>query len=431
MSSSGAGILRNRRQFALLVLLNAFVGGMVGLERTILPLLGRDEFALATTAATFSFIVSFGFTKAGFNLLSGYLADRIGRKRLLTIGWLLGLPVPLLIIWAPDWRWVVIANVFLGANQALTWSMTVVMKFDLAGARERGLAAGLNEFAGYGGVALLGLVSGYVADATALRPYPFLLGIGLVAIGTFISVVLIRETRPESGSTRGAGTAQSPSGGGGSMSFAAVFAAATWRDRTLVAFSQGGLATNLKDGAAWGLFPLYLASAGLELTSIAVVVAAYPAAWGVGQLVTGPLSDRFNRKIFLVGGLWVQGIGLAAMLPATGMGGWLAAATLTGIGTAMVYPTFLAAVSDVAQPEWRATALGVYRMWRDSGYAFGALLAGFLIDFFSVGGAIVAVAALLALSGIVVLLLMSETPRGHDRPGENSDQTTAVQEAGP
>ncbi|CAM3564339.1 MFS transporter [Hydrogenibacillus schlegelii] len=369
---SDVGIASNRIPFLLLVVTNFFVGGMVGLERSVLPLLGERVFGLASTGAALSFIVSFGLTKGAVNLFAGALADRYGRKRILLFGWGIGFWVPVLIITAPSWTVILLANVLLGLHQGLTWSMTVNMKLDLVRPEERGTAVGLNEFAGYLGASVLAALSGYVAMAKALRPEPFYFGFGLVAVGFLLSLLA-----PDT-----AATARSAGGFGPGMSLAEAFRRTTWVDRRLMSLSFAGLTTNLKDGLAWGIFPLLLAQKGLDLGTASLIVSAYPAAWGLFQLLTGPLSDRIGRKTLIVGGMAVQAASLWAFLGATSVAALGLAAVLLGIGTAMVYPTLQAAVGDRVAPAWRASALGVYRFWRDEGYAFGALLGGALADVF-------------------------------------------------
>jgi MFS family permease len=397
------GLGANAGQFALLVGVNGLVGAMVGQERTVLPLLGRETFGLPGVAVALTFLIAFGVTKAATNLVAGLLADRYGRKPVLVAGWLLALPVPLLIIWAPSWGWVVVANVLLGASQGLTWSTTVLMKIDLVGSERRGLALGLNEAAGYGAVALTALATGLIAATYGLRPAPFFLGIAVAGLGLGASVLLVRETRGH------AAVEQRDRGVAPRSSWPAVFRRTTLGHPSLSAASQAGLVNNLNDGLAWGLLPLYYAAAGLGLPEIAVLAAAYPAVWGVGQLATGALSDRIGRKRLIVGGMVVQGLALVAIALGSGFGTWLVAAVVLGVGTAMVYPTLLAVIVDVAEPAWRGTALGVYRLWRDLGFAVGAILAGFVADRFGIPAAIVAVGALTVGSGFVVALRMSET----------------------
>ncbi len=410
------GLRANARQFALLVLINAFVGGMVGLERTVVPLIAEQEFGLLSRTVVLSFIVSFGVVKALANLLAGGLGDRLGRKRLLVAGWLVGLPVPLLIIWAPSWEWIVLANALLGINQGLCWSTTVIMKIDLVGPRQRGLAMGLNEFAGYVAVSLTALATGYLASVYGLRPQPFYLGIAFALLGLFFSLFFVQETQAHARleATQARKRADGESGGPSrDLSFAQVLLLTSWKDPALFAASQAGLVNNLNDGMVWGLLPLFLAGAGLEVKQIGVIAALYPGVWGMGQLVTGALSDRLGRKWLIVAGLWVQAMGIALVILGRGFGIWALVAVLMGAGTALVYPTLLAVISDVAHPEWRGSAVGVYRLWRDGGYAAGALLSGVLADALGLGWAIGVIAVLTALSGGVVAAVMRETlPRG-------------------
>ncbi|MDQ7039671.1 MAG: MFS transporter [Rhodothermus sp.] len=404
-SSVRLGLRANWMQFSLLVVVNAFVGAMVGMERAILPLLAEQEFGLASRVATLSFVASFGLTKALANLVAGRLGDRIGRRRVLLAGWVAGLPVPWLLMWAPSWDWVVVANVLLGLNQGLAWSMTVIMKIDLVGPRQRGLAMGLNEAAGYLAVSLAALATGYVAAAYALRPQPFYLGVGFSLAGLLLSLLFVRETRHHADleAQQHFETAEPP------LSFTEVFARTSWRDRRLFAVCQAGLVNNLNDGMAWGLFPLFFAALGYGLTQIGWLAALYPAVWGMGQLVTGALSDRIGRRPLIVGGMWLQGISIGAML-LSDVFVWQAAAMVgLGIGTAMVYPTLLAVIGDVAHPAWRSTAVGVYRLWRDGGYVVGALLAGLLADVLSIAWAIGTIAGLTLLSGGIAVATLTET----------------------
>jgi len=398
-------LLANWQQFSLLVLVNAFVGGMVGIERTILPLIAEQEFGLASKAAALSFIISFGIVKALANLLAGRLSDMLGRKGVLVTGWLAGIPVPLLLMFAPSWNWIVFANVLLGVNQGLCWSTTVIMKIDLVGPEKRGLAMGLNEAAGYLAVSAAAMASGYLAGAYGLRPQPFYLGLFLALAGLLVSALLVRESRDHARhESRLAGTTQP-----GAQTFAQVFALTSWRNRTLFAVSQAGMINNLNDGMAWGLLPLYFAAADLSVERISVLAAAYPAVWGLAQLGTGALSDRTGRKRLIASGMWVQGAAILLIAAGARFEVWMAGAIALGLGTAMVYPTLLAAIGDVAHPEWRASAVGVYRLWRDSGYALGALLAGITADLFGLRWAIVIVALLTLASGVVVAGGMRET----------------------
>ncbi|WP_189362248.1 MFS transporter [Thermogemmatispora tikiterensis] len=418
------GLRANWPQFTLLVIINAFVGSLVGIERTILPLLAAHDFGLASKTAILSFLISFGLVKALANLLAGHLGDRYGRKRILVAGWLVGLLVPPLIIIAPNWGWVVFANVLLGINQGLCWSTTVIMKIDLVGPRRRGLAMGLNEAAGYLAVSGAALAAGYLAATYALRPQPFLLGTLLALCGLLLSLFGARESqghaRQEARELQQRAAEETEPGQAQAqpaLSFWQIVAHVSWRDRTLLAISQAGLVNNLNDGLSWGLFPLYFAAAGLDAAHIGWLVAAYPAVWGAGQLLTGAFSDHLGRKGMISAGMWVQAIGLALMLLTRGFWPWLLGAILLGSGTALVYPTLLAAVSDVTPPDWRASAVGVYRLWRDSGYAVGGLLAGLLADLLSIPWAIGLVALLTFLSGVLAALLMRETlPRPQSAP---------------
>jgi MFS family permease len=398
------GLGPNLAQFSLLVVINAFVGAMIGLERTILPAIAEDEFHLAARAAVLSFIVVFGVTKALTNYFAGRLSDAVGRKRVLVIGWLVALPVPLMLMWAPSWAWVLVANVLLGISQGLTWSTTVIMKIDLAGPARRGFAMGLNEFAGYGAVALSALATGYIASTYGLRPEPFYLGVAFTVLGLGLSAVLVRDTHAHARHEAKvhASSADAPSQ-------REIFVRTSFRDRELSSISQAGLVNNLNDGMAWGLFPLFYASASLSLERIAWLAAIYPGVWGLGQLFTGALSDRWGRKWLIACGMWVQAAGIVLIVISAQFAGFALGAVLLGAGTAMVYPTLLAAIADVAHPSWRASAVGVYRLWRDLGYAIGALLAGITADAFGIDAAIWMVAAITFASGLVVAVRMRET----------------------
>jgi MFS family permease len=407
MSTIALGLRANARQFTLLVGLNAVVGGMVGLERSVLPLVGKDTFGLRSTAAILGFVVAFGAAKAVTNLAAGELAERYGRKRLLVAGWLVALPVPLLIGLAPSWWYVVIANVLLGANQGLAWSMTVLMKIDLAGPRQRGLALGLNESAGYLGVAATAFATGALAASYAPRTVIWFGAALLTATGLLVSVFAVRDTAAHAAHEQASHgeTVERRLRLGGALAWASV------RDPVLRACSQAGLVNNLNDALAWGLAPLYLAAHGASVDQIAIVAAVYPAVWGVGQLGTGWLSDRRGRRGLIAAGMLVQAAALGVLVTGAGrFGPALAAAVLLGAGTAMVYPTLLAAVSDATQPLDRARVVGVYRFWRDFGFVLGALLAGFAADVASARTAIVAVAALTAVSGLVVAATRWQRP---------------------
>jgi MFS family permease len=404
------GLRANWRQFWLLVLVNAFVGAMAGLERTVLPLLAESEFGLASKSAALSFIATFGVVKALTNYFAGRLSDRHGRKPVLIAGWCIGLPVPFLVMWAPNWSWIVFANVLLGINQGLAWSTTIIMKIDLVGPKQRGLAMGLNEFAGYLAVALAALATGYLAQAYGLRPEPFYLGIAFAAAGLSISLLLVRETRDHvTLEQRSVAPVSGEPAHGSNISVRELLRRTAWRDPALSSVSQAGLVNNLNDGLAWGLFPLFFAAAGLDVARIGILSFIYPAVWGLLQVWTGALSDRWGRKPLIVGGMLVQGGALAAIAVVRGFWPWVGAAALLGVGTAMVYPTLLAAVGDVAPPHWRGSAVGVYRLWRDSGYAVGALVAGALADLFGMSWAIGAVAGLTFLSGLLVVVRMPDT----------------------
>src|SRR5438128_10388634 len=410
MSAMPLGLRENLPQFTILVILNAFVGAMVGLERTVLPLLGEQEFGLASKTAMTSFVVSFGVTKGLLNRVAARRSDRVGRKPILVIGWLFALPVPFLIIYAPAWWWIDLANILLGANQAMAWSMTVIMKVDLVGPKRRGLALGLNEFAGYFAVGVMSWVTGYIAAHSALRPQPFYLGIVISLVGLAVSVLFVRETR---GYAHIEAATAPPAASAGRPSLGHVFFVTSVGNVSLFAACQAGLVNNLNDGMSWGLYPLFFASYGLAVGSIGVIKAVYPIVWGVLQVATGPLSDRVGRKELIAGGMIVQagGIWLTVLVPT--YAAWLVGAALQGLGTAMVYPTLLAAITDYAHPTWRATSLGVYRFWRDLGYAIGALLSGVVADFVGLAAAIHLVGALTFVSGLVVVRAMrrpSPTP---------------------
>lgn len=402
------GLRENLGQFSLLVVVNAFVGAMIGMERSILPAIAEQEFHLAAKTAVLSFIVVFGITKALTNYLAGRLSDRFGRKHILVGGWLVAAPVPFLLMWAPNWTWVLVANALLGISQGLTWSTTVIMKIDLAGPQKRGLAMGINEFAGYLAVAASALATGYIAARYGLRPQPFYLGVVFVVIGLLLSAFAVRETRHHVAAEANLQGALLP---GDAPSQREIFWRTSLKDRNLSSVSQTGLVNNLNDGMAWGLFPLFFAAAGMDLARIGTLAAIYPATWGIAQLVTGAWSDRIGRKWLIASGMWIQALGIALIVIARGFAGFASGAVLLGIGTAMVYPTLLAAIGDVAHPTWRASAVGVYRLWRDLGYAIGALLAGLTADALGLPAAMSLVAALTFASGLVVALRMRETLR--------------------
>ena len=396
------GIKENLLNFLLLVVTNFFVGSMVGLERTILPIIGEEEFGLASVSAALSFIISFGFSKAIVNYFAGGIADRFGRKKVLLIGWSIGLLVPLMVIFASSWWMIIVANIFLGINQGLAWSMTVNMKIDIAKPTQRGFSVGLNEFAGYTGVAVMAAVSGFIATNYSNRPEPFYLGLVIVVVGLILSL-LVKDTKEH------IKLQSSSSNLGATLSAGEVFKNTTFKNKNLSSITFAGLSTNLKDGMAWGLFPLFFTTAGLSLSEIGYLVAIYPASWGFFQLFTGAMSDKFGRKWFIVGGMWLQALSLWMVLAVDIYSMWLIAAILLGLGTAMVYPTLQASISDVVQIEWRASSMGVYRFWKDSGYAFGALFAGLITDILNVNWAIGLVAVLPLSAGILAAIRLKET----------------------
>jgi MFS family permease len=410
------GLRKNLAQFSLLVVVNAFVGAMVGLERTILPPIAEQDFHLAAKTAVLSFIVVFGVTKALTNYGAGRLSDRYGRKIVLVAGWLGAAPVPFLLMWAPNWGWVLLANALLGVSQGLTWSTTVIMKIDLAGPARRGLAMGLNEFAGYFAVAGSALATGLLAARYGLRPQPFYLGIVFVAAGLTLSAFVVKETRHHAkaeAKLRATPASEAPSQ-------REIFWRTTLLDANLSSVSQAGLVNNLNDGMAWGLFPLLFAAARMDLAQIGTLAAVYPATWGIAQLFTGAWSDSVGRKWLIASGMWIQALGIAVVVLANTFGLFVMGGVLLGVGTAMVYPTLLAAIGDVAHPSWRASAVGVYRLWRDLGYAVGALLAGIVADALGLPAAMWIVAALTFASGLVVAIRMSETMTFRKRDDETS-----------
>ena len=411
------GLKENWQQFSLLVLTVAFVGSLVGLETTVVPLIGEQEFGLASKTAILSFIITFGVVKSLCNFFAGYLSETWGRRRVLVIGWLIGLPVPFIIIYANAWVWIGVANVLLGINQAMTWSMTVTMKIDLVGPRQRGLAMGLNEFSGYFSVGIMAWLTGEIAARYSLRPEPFYLGIGTAVAGLLVSFFFVRETieharyeaRLRAVPSTPPGTSNPEPQAKEKPSLKEIFSLTTWKDRALSSCSLAGLVNNHNVGMSWGIYPLFFSSYGLGVAAIGVIRALYPAVWGLLQPITGPLSDRIGRKRLIVGGMTIQALAIwmTVLLPTYSW--WIAAAVLQGLGTAMVYPVLLAAISDVAHPDWRATSLGVYRLWRDLGYAVGALLAGVVADLFGMAASIHVIAVLSLLSGLIVAVRMYET----------------------
>jgi MFS family permease len=436
------GLRPNIKQFLLLILVNAFVGAMIGLEQTVVPLLGKEEFGLESNVLVLSFIASFGIVKAILNLFAGSLSDRWGRKNVLILGWLFGLPVPFILLFAPDWNWILFANVLLGINQGLAWSMTVNMKIDLVGKEKRGLALGLNEFAGYLSVAVVGFLTGYLAATYGLKPYPFYLGIAFSVLGFIISLFIIKETKKftlleikneqqeeeKENEERAKGTKAAPtekketittitnpdSVTKSNLNFKEVFLKTSWKNRSLLAVSQAGLVNNLIFGVSWGLFTLYFVSFGISVSDTAFLKALHPGVWGFLQLATGPLSDSVGRKKLIYPGMIIQAIGIWIILFSEGSyAGLISGMSLLGIGTALVYPTLLAAISDITHPQWRATSLGVYRFWRDLGFVFGAVGIGFIADIYDLSIAIQSVSWIALASGIFVIIFMRETKKGH------------------
>lgn len=400
------GLRENAGQFWLLVLVNAFVGAMVGLERSILPAMAEQEFALVAKSAVLSFIVAFGIAKALANYFAGHLSDRYGRKLVLIAGWLIAAPVPFMLMWAPTWNWVLAANALLGISQGLTWSTTIIMKIDMVGPKQRGLAMGLNEFAGYFALALSTLATGWIAASYGLRPEAFYLGIVYVVMGLFLSMLLVRETRQFVAHEVKSSLLQANEK---QITRAELFRKVSFTDRNLSSVSQAGMVNNLNDGMAWGLFPLVFAAAGATLAQIGIIAAIYPAVWGLAQIGTGALSDRIGRKWLIVYGMWIQALAIAVTAASNQIAGFVLGAVLLGLGTAMVYPTLLATIGDVARPSWRASAVGIYRLWRDTGYAVGAVLAGVAADLFGVTVAVYVVSALTFVSGLVSAIRMHET----------------------
>lgn len=391
------GLKENWKQFTLLVFINAFVGGMVGLERTIIPQIAEADFGLAAKTAILSFIVVFGVTKAITNYYTGTLANRLGRKNLLIIGWLFAIPVPIMLIYAPGWNWIIAANILLGINQGLTWSSTVVMKIDLVGEKDRGFAMGLNEFAGYISLAAVAFLTGWIADNYGLRPYPFYVGIWIAFAGLLLSWLFVKDTRKhvllESTSSN-------------IPKLKKVFWETTWQHKNLGSITQAGLVNNLNDGMVWGLFPMLLVSKGFDLHQTGIIVATYPAVWGIGQLFTGKLADKYCKKTLLFPGMLLQGVALLAMTGANSFLVFMILSSLLGLGTAIVYPTFLAAISDDTHPDQRPKSIGVFRLWRDLGYAIGAILTGLIADRFGLVAPILAIGLLTVASSLIIKFRM-------------------------
>jgi MFS family permease len=393
------GLKENWKQFTLLVIVNGFVGGMVGLERTIIPELAEIEFGIASKTAILSFITAFGITKALANYYTGRLANRFGRRNLLLIGWILALPIPIILIYAPTWAWVIMANILLGISQGLTWSSTVVMKIDLVGQKDRGLAMGINEFAGYFAVGIVAFLSGYIAHKYGITPYPFYLGIGIAVIGFLLTLFWVRDTR---------GHVHVESQSDNSDGLDNVFLQTTFRDKTLSSVTQAGLVNNLNDGMIWGLLPMLLLSFHFNTENIGIIAAIYPTVWGIGQLFTGKMSDHYSKKKMLFWGMLLQGLAIMG-IPFTSSFVLLAGlSAFLGLGTALVYPTFLAAIADATSPNQRAECIGTFRLWRDLGYAFGAIISGVIADAFGLAPAILFIGGLTILSALVIKLRMPD-----------------------
>jgi MFS family permease len=410
------GLKENAAQFSLLVLVNAFVGGMVGIERTVLPLIAESDFHLSSNSVVLSFLISFGLTKAVLNLASGFLSQHLGRRNLLILGWLFALPVPFLILRAPNWNWIVFANVLLGINQGLCWSTTVIMKIDLVGPTKRGLAMGLNEFAGYVAVAISAFLSGYFATRYGLRTTPFYLGILFAISGLLCSIFFIRDTKAH------VDIEAKQHSGASNLTWKEIFLRTTWKDKKLFAISQAGMVNNLNDGMIWGLLPIYLSSFNKSPDQIGIMASIYPAVWGFMQLLTGGLSDRYGRNWIITSGMWVQGLAILLLGTFSTNSIWITALVFLGIGTAQVYPTLLAAVSDRSHPSWRAASVGVYRFWRDFGYALGALISGVVADFFGLNTSIILIGCITLISGVLTALIL------HDRGSQlrNEKFATAI-----
>jgi MFS family permease len=414
------GLKENWKQFTLLVIVNAFVGGMIGLERTIIPQIAEVDFGLAAKTAILSFIVVFGVTKAFTNYYTGVLANRFGRKNLLVAGWILALPVPILLIYAPNWNWIIAANIFLGVSQGLTWSSTVMMKIDLVGEKERGFAMGLNESAGYFALAAIAFLTGWIASNYGLRPYPFYIGIALGIVGLLMSWLLIKDTRHHVKLESASSTIPLLKN---------VFWDTTWKHKNLGSITQAGLVNNLNDGMVWGLFPILLVSKGFDLHETGIIVATYPAVWSLGQLYTGKLADKYCKKTLLFLGMFVQGIALLGMIRANTFSSLIALSSLLGIGTAIVYPTFLAAISDYTHPDQRPKSIGIFRLWRDLGYAVGAILTGLIADSFGLAAPILAIGLLTILSSLIVKFRMSCENKIDKAPAQNIMQSSLKQKS--
>ncbi len=396
------GLKENWEQFTLLVIVNAFVGGMVGLERSIIPQLAETEFGLSSKSAILSFIVAFGITKAIANYFTGRLANKIGRKNLLVIGWIIALPIPILLIYANSWAWIVVANVLLGISQGLTWSSTVVMKMDLVGEKQRGLAMGINEFAGYLAVGIVAFLTGYIAENYGIRPYPFYIGIAMSVLGLLLSLIWVKDTKHFVSQEAKTSTVTKAEN---------IFWTTTFTDKTLSSVTQAGLVNNLNDGMIWGLLPILLLQLHFNNQNIGIITAIYPTVWGIGQLVTGKLSDVFSKKKMLFWGMFLQGIAILLLPLVNNFWGLSLLSALLGMGTALVYPTFLSTIAQATNPSQRAESIGTFRLWRDLGYAFGAIISGVTADIFGIQYAIILIGVLTIISAIIIQVRMPDMPK--------------------
>jgi MFS family permease len=391
------GLKENWKQFTILLIINAFVGGIVGMERSILPQLAQQEFAMVAKTAILSFIIVFGFTKAISNYFAGTLANKIGRKKTLILGWIIALPIPFLLIFAPNWNWIIFANILLGINQGLTWSSTVVMKIDLVGQKDRGFAMGLNEFSGYLAISLVAFLSAYLAQQYGLRPYPFIIGIVFSVLGLLGSIFLVKDTKKFVLIENQTSTIKPLKN---------IFLDTTLRQLNLSSITQAGLVNNLNDAMVWGILPILLVSKGYNLFLVGIIVSVYPAVWGIAQLFTGKLADKICKKKLLFWGMLMQGIAIILLVFASSIFQYVAVSVILGLGTAVVYPTFLAAIADATSPKQRAESIGVFRFWRDSGYAFGAILSGVLADSFGLNYAFGVIGFLTIISAVIIQLRM-------------------------
>lgn len=392
------GLKENWKQFTLLVIINAFVGGMVGLERSILPRMADIEFHLAAKTAIFSFIIVFGVVKAVTNYYMGALADKFGRKKLLVTGWVVAIPIPFMLMFAPSWNWIIAANVLLGINQGLAWSSTVIMKIDLVGEKQRGFAMGLNEFAGYMALSLVAFVTGWIAGEYGLRPYPFYVGVGIVFLGLMGSIFFIKDTKHH---------VLKETAGNTVPRLKNIFWDTTWKDKNLGSVTQAGLINNLNDGMVWGIFPILLAGKGFTIAEIGIVTAIYPGVWSVGQLFTGRMADKFCKKEMLYSGMFLQALALLALVWANNLNHFIILSSILGVGTAMVYPTFLASVAENTNPQDRAKSIGIFRLWRDLGYAIGAILTGIIADLVSINASIIFIGLLTLVSAFIIFFRMT------------------------